>query len=225
MNDVWLPRHTLIVGAGSGLGTRVATLAADAGSHLALVARSQSTLDAAVTQVRRNGSEVPVRTLLADAADPQSLSSVLNSYADNAIPPVDCALFNVSVWVPGGLEADLSAVSAGLDAGSVSALAIAQALVPMMEQLPRAALAFTGGGSADAPMTASLGLGMQKAAMRNLAFGLAKELQDTSVRVKTLTIHGTIAPDTAFDPVAIAGALWNWARDDSATVERDFTGD
>jgi hypothetical protein len=74
-------------------------------------------------------------------------------------------------------------------------------------------------------MTASLALGMQKAALRNLAVGIAKELQGTSVRVKTLTIRGTIAENTPFAPNAIASALWDWARDDSPTVERDFTGD
>lgn len=223
MNDAWNPRHVLIVGAGPGIGSHVAHLASASGAAVTLVARKQSTLDDTRAQLIANDATSQVRTLVADAADPEGLAAVLAAYADNAQPPVDLALFNVSLWVPGGLDADLDEVTTGMQAGAVSALAMAQALAPTMKEAPAAAFAFTGGGSADAPMAASLALGMQKAAMRNAAFGLAKALDGTVIAVKTLTIRGTIAAGTAFDPAVIAASMWEWARDRGPEVERSFS--
>jgi NAD(P)-dependent dehydrogenase (short-subunit alcohol dehydrogenase family) len=165
-----------------------------------------------------------VRTLVADAADPPALAAVLAAYAENAHPPVDTALFNVSAWVPGGLDSDLAEVARGLEAGSVSALAMAQALVPVMRELPAARLLFTGGGSADTPMAASVGLGMQKAAMRNVVFALAQELADTAITVRTLTVRGTLAPGTPFDPRYVAAALWGLVAEPGKEAETVFSG-
>jgi NAD(P)-dependent dehydrogenase (short-subunit alcohol dehydrogenase family) len=223
-NDAQSPRHVLIVGAGPGIGFHFAHLAAKAGAAVTLVARKQTSLDGARDQLIATGAHTPIRTLVADAADPQALASVLGAYAENAQPPIDTALFNVSAWVPGGLVSDLVEVTRGLEAGAVSALAMAQALVPVMRELPAARLLFTGGGSADVPMTASWGLGMQKAALRNVVLALAKELADTHVSVRSLTVHGTLAPGTPFDPARVAEALWSLTGSPGADTEIAFRG-
>ena len=71
-------------------------------------------------------------------------------------------------------------------------------------------------------MVVSIGLGLQKAALRNLAIALDKDLRETTIAVRTLTIRGSIAPGTAFDPDRIARALWQTANSDG--VVHDFTG-
>jgi len=224
VDDDALCRHVLIVGAGPGIGSNFARIASESGAALTLVARAQKTLDEVREGLTPYSRGAPVRTLVADAADPEDLAGVLGAYAGHTNPPVDTALFNVSTWVPGGLDSDLAEVSRGLQAGAVSALAMAQALVPTMREVSAARLLFTGSGAADSPSAASLGLGMQKAAMRNLAIGLSKELADTQVAVRTLTVHGTLAPGTPLDPARVAEALWALVREPGGEVEVAFRG-
>jgi NAD(P)-dependent dehydrogenase (short-subunit alcohol dehydrogenase family) len=214
------PRHVLVVGAGPGIGASFARLALQGDSHVTLAARSPSKLEQLVSELHVDGVRIDV--VPADAAGPVSLRETLDDYAKACEVPIDCALFNVSTWVPGGLDSDLAAVAEGLSAGVVSGLAMAQAVVPRMRELPAARILFTGGGTADSPMTSGVGLGLQKAALRNLAIALDKDLADTNIRVRTLTIRGSIAPGTAFDPDLIAQALWDTI--DEINVETEFTG-
>jgi NAD(P)-dependent dehydrogenase (short-subunit alcohol dehydrogenase family) len=173
-----------------------------------------------VTHLSSDGGRVA--TLVVDASQPMALRDTVAAYADACDPGINRALFNVSAWVPGGLNSDLDAVSSGLDAGVVAALAMTQAVVPRMLTQSSPRILFTGGGTADSPMVASIGLGLQKAALRNLAVALDKDLRETTIAVRTLTIRGSIAPGTAFDPDRIAGALWDVA--DSDDVVHEFTG-
>ena len=214
------PQHVLIVGAGPGIGESFALLALENGAQVTISARSASKLEQLKSALAADGDSVA--TVVADAVDPGALRETINDYATECDVPIDCALFNVSLWVPGGLDSDLDAITEGLRAGVVAALAMAQAVIPRMRELPSARIFFTGGGTADSPMTASFGLGLQKSALRNLAVALDKELAETSIRVRTLTIRGTVAPGTAFDPDLIAKALWTCA--DERGVEKEFTG-
>ncbi len=212
--------HVLIVGAGPGLGMAFARRALAGGSDVTLAARSAGTLDEMVSHLGPEGGRVT--TLVVDASQPTALRDTVATYADACDPSINCALFNVSAWVPGGLNSDLDAVSSGLDAGVVAALAMTQAVVPRMLTQSSPRILFTGGGTADSPMVASIGLGLQKAALRNLAIALDKDLRETTIAVRTLTIRGSIAPGTAFDPDRIARALWQIANSDS--VVHEFTG-
>ena len=212
--------HVLIVGAGPGLGRAFARRALAGGADVTLAARSADTLDEMVSHPGPEGGRVT--PLVVDASQPTALRDTVATYADACDPAIDCALFNVSAWVPGGLNSDLDAVSSGLDAGVVAALAMTQAVVPRMLTHSSPRILFTGGGTADSPMVASIGLGLQKAALRNLAIALDKDLRETTIAVRTLTIRGSIAPETAFDPDRIARALWDIA--DSDGVVHEFTG-
>ena len=212
--------HVLIVGAGPGLGRAFARRALAGGADVTLAARSADTLDEMVSHPGPEGGRVT--PLVVDASQPTALRDTVATYADACDPAIDCALFNVSAWVPGGLNSDLDAVSSGLDAGVVAALAMTQAVVPRMLTQSSPRILFTGGGTADSPMVASIGLGLQKAALRNLAIALDKDLRETTIAVRTLTIRGSISPGTAFDPDRIAAALWDVA--DSDDVVHEFTG-
>jgi len=160
----------LIVGAGPGLGMAFARRALAGGSDVTLAARSPEKLEGLVSELGPSGDRVA--TLVVDASQPTALRDTVASYAVACDPAIKCALFNVSAWVPGGLDSDLNAVSSGLDAGVVAALAMTQAVVPRMLTQSSPRILFTGGGTADSPMVASIGLGLQKAALRNLAIAL-----------------------------------------------------
>jgi NAD(P)-dependent dehydrogenase (short-subunit alcohol dehydrogenase family) len=217
-------RHLLIIGAGPGIGTAVTLRAARAGATLTLAARSEGSLADATAAVFAAVTDPAVFHLRVDAADPIALRDQVKAHAVDVGIPIDAALFNVSAWVPGGWDADLAEADAALRAGVLSGWAMAQALIPTMRELPESTLLFTGGGTADHPMMASLALGLQKAALRNLAVGLDADLAGTGIRARTLTIRGTIARGGPFDPDAIAAALLALAEDRDGPTVVDFTG-
>ena len=194
----------LVVGAGEGISAATASAFAARGWQTVLVARSEVTVQRAADLVTDAAPQAPAPvTLIADASQPTELRSAIESLA---LPRVDAAHFNVGLFLPGGLDTDLAAMSSSLDTGAVAGLAMAQAVVPVMREHPGTArtLLFTGGGTADYPMPASLALGMEKAALRNLALGLDAELRAEGIHVVTLTIYGIVAPNTPFAPAAIA---------------------
>jgi hypothetical protein len=53
---------------------------------------------------------------------------------------------------------------------------------------------------------------VQKAAVRNLVRSLDAALQPGGVRAMSLTVNGTLAPDTRFSPDLVADALFAAAR-------------
>ena len=108
----------LIVGAGPGLGMAFARRALAGGSDVTLAARSPEKLEGLVSELGPSGDRVA--TLVVDASQPTALRDTVASYAVACDPAIKCALFNVSAWVPGGLDSDLNAVSSGLDAGVAS---------------------------------------------------------------------------------------------------------
>jgi len=63
---------------------------------------------------------------------------------------------------------------------------------------------FTGGGLALDPMSQFASVGIGKAALRNLAQSLAKELKPEGIHVATVTICGMVKAGTHFDPAKIA---------------------
>lgn len=201
------PPVYLVVGAGEGISAATATLFAARGWQTVLVARSETTVERAAELVATAAPESPspIR-LIADASHPAALRDAIESLD---LGRVDVAHFNVGLFLPGGLDTDLGAVSSALDTGAVAALAMAQAVVPVMRRAPGTprTLLFTGGGTADFPMRASLALGLEKAALRNLALGLDAELREEGIHVATLTVYGIVAPETPFAPTAIADAM------------------
>lgn len=65
-------------------------------------------------------------------------------------------------------------------------------------------------------------LGMSKAGLRNLAFSLADKSGPSGIRVATVTILGTVAAGTPFDPVTIADAYWTLHQDRDGARGPDF---
>jgi NAD(P)-dependent dehydrogenase (short-subunit alcohol dehydrogenase family) len=196
----------VVVGAGPGIGLATAKAFAKQGWHTVLVGRSTQSLEKVAAALLAAVPSAPLPQLVvADAEEPVSLKIALD---DAGIERVDVAHFNVSLWVPGGYESSLVEVTAGVKTGVISAMAMAQSLVPQLIASPgRGLLMMTGGGTADDPMAASVGLGLQKAALRNLAIALGRELDPEHLRVSTVTIYGTVKAQTPFAPDAIAAKV------------------
>ena len=195
----------LIVGAGPGIATAVATRFGREGMPVTLIARRDATLVDARDRLAVAGV-TEVHTVTADAADPVQLDAALDkASAERGAPEV--LVYNAG-WIrfdkPGELDRQ-----GHLDAYAVNvlgALDVAARLAPEMAQAGGGTILFTGGMPTPLPALVSLSLG--KAALRALAEMLAAEYAAAGVHVATVTVAGAVEPGSAFDPERIAEHYW-----------------
>jgi short-subunit dehydrogenase len=201
----------VIVGVGPGLSQALAERFAAEGYAIGLVTRTQATLDAAAAKLRAGG--VTVATAAGDGADPAALRKALDAIAAQLGAP-EVAIYNASVLrmarpselAPDALAADFAACVTG-------ALVMAQHVLPAMRARARGTILLTGGGSAFEPWVDAASLGIGKAAIRNLAIALSRELAPQGIHAGTVTICGSIAPGGYYDPQRIAEAFLDFHRD------------
>jgi hypothetical protein len=87
-------------------------------------------------------------------------------------------------------------------------------------------LLFTSGGFADHPLPGLASLSMGKAALRSAATLIAAGVREDGIHAATITIAGSVAPGTAFDPDKIAEIFWTAHTDPPGAwqTEYRFTG-
>jgi len=197
-------RGAVVVGAGPGVGRELALVLAREGYDVALVGRRSEPIEAIAEELRALGPRV--ETLLADAADPSSITDVLRE-RDGAVPT------EVLVYNP-VTRSDLTlarigvdALRSSLDVNVVSAVAAVQAVLPSLVAAEGAVLV-TGGGSALNPRAPYGVLSVGKAAQRAAVLALADELAPLGVSVRTVIIAGLMAPTGPLDPQRVADLLW-----------------
>jgi short-subunit dehydrogenase len=198
----------LVAGAGPGMGLAIARRFAREGFALGLIARRADALEEAAGHLRTNGTQVAIAT--ADLRDPFQAASAVTQLGAT-LGPATVLVYNAATWnqvpamaiAPGDFRRDLDLCVTG-------ALASAQAAYPAMREAGRGSMLFTGGGLALNPAfgagVASLTAG--KSALRGFVHALAGELAPDGIHVATVTIAGTVAPGTAFDPDRIAARFW-----------------
>ena len=194
----------VIIGAGPGLGRAVALRFARERFPIALIARSQPTLDRTGDALVDSGVEVIALT--ADSADAPSLRAALDN-AEQTLGPPDVVVYNAAVIRRDALG-DL-AVDAQLAAWAVNvvgALTAAVHVAPRMIGNGGGSILITGGMPTPDPRYVSLSLG--KAGVRALTTMLATAFGPAGLHVATVTVCGPIAPGTAFDPNEIAEHYW-----------------
>jgi short-subunit dehydrogenase len=210
----------LIVGAGGGNGLSIARIFGIKGYKVILAARRAAEIERFAGDLESQGIEASSEVI--DAADPQGVRDAVAR-----LGPVEVLVYNASALTmaqPTSLS--LAQFAADLNVNVISALAAAQAVAPGMIAARKGTILLTGGGSALHPSAAMASLGVGKAAIRNLAFALAEELQPKGIRVATVTIQGFIKPGTPFDPDKIAPVFWQLHQDRGNTlgVEVKFAG-
>jgi NAD(P)-dependent dehydrogenase (short-subunit alcohol dehydrogenase family) len=194
----------VIIGAGPGLGQAIALRFARERFAIALVARSQRTLDRTGHALVDSGVEVVALT--ADSADESSLRTVLD-IAQHTLGPPDVVVYNAAV-IRGDTFGELT-VDGQLAAWAVNvvgALTAAVHLAPMMIGNGGGSFIITGGMPEPDARYVSLSLG--KAGVRALTTMLAAAYGPAGLHMATVTVSGPIAHGTQFDPHEIAEHYW-----------------
>ena len=175
------------------------------GATVALVARRPEALAAYVAELGELG--IGARGFPADVGDEASLRAAFAAVRAELGDP-DVLLYNASLNPAGGpAEVSVGDVESALRVGAVGALVAAQEVLPAMRARGSGTVLVTGGGLALAPWPGATALGMAKAAVRNLAQVLARDLEGTGVRAGTVTIRGIVGAP-GFDPDDIADRFW-----------------
>lgn len=196
-------RVAVIVGAGPGLGAAVARKLGRAGFAIALIARNEQRLTELGEALQ--AEDITTGWTAVDVADSDQLAAAVTRFGGFS-GQID-VLHHNAVAFRSAAASGLSATDllADLSVGTASLLTAVSAALPFM-QAGGLVLA-TGGGSADHPMTSAASLGVQKAALRNLMLALDQDLRARGIRAASLTVNGTIAAGTPFDPDRIADAF------------------
>lgn len=199
-----------VVGAGKGCGNGVAEKFGTNGFRVVLMSRSREHLDVYEREFREKGIEVATRVL--DVSKPHMVTRVFDELkAEYGVP--DVLFYNVGVTTAdsdlpeGAKDVDLLMERYMVDvAGAYHA--IQQVLGPEFSERKGAVLV-TGGGLSMYPMDAYLPLSMDKAALRAMCIALNASLKEQGVYVGTVTVTGTIAPGTDWDPKSLAEDFWS----------------
>jgi NAD(P)-dependent dehydrogenase (short-subunit alcohol dehydrogenase family) len=209
---------SIIIGVGPGIGRSVARRFAREGLPVGVLARSDATVEAALAAL--DGAGVATYGARADAADEHSLRAGLDAIVDRLGVP-DALVYNAAL-IQGDAVGDLS-VAQHLDAWAVNvvgAIIAAAHLLPRMADAGGGTYVITGGMPVPVPDVTSLSLG--KAGVRALAELLDTQFGPAGIHVATVTVAGTVAPGTAFDPDEIADHYWRLHTQPAAAWEREF---
>ena len=209
----------VIVGMGPGVSAAVARRFAREGYAIGAVARSADKLEEQLAALRASGVRVAGAT--ADAGDIGSLRAALVRLRA-ALGDAGVLVYNAAgVTYRPLAELSPEAFAADLAVSVVGAFTAAQQVLPAMRAQRSGTILLTGGGFAFEPMPVMASLGVGKAAIRNLAFSLHADLLESGIHAATVTICGTVAPGSAFDPDRIAEAYWRLHAQPAGAFERE----
>jgi NAD(P)-dependent dehydrogenase (short-subunit alcohol dehydrogenase family) len=207
----------IVIGAGPGIGTAVARRLAREGLSVAVLARSASTVDAALASL----ADVDTETvgLTADVTDEPALRAALDDVVDRLGVP-EVLVYNAAL-IRSDAVGELTARE-HLDAWAVNVVGAITAVAhlgPGMARAGRGTILLTGGMPEPVPEVTSLSLG--KAGVRALTQLLARAYEPSGVHVATVTVGGTVAPGSAFDPDEIAEQYWRLHAQPPGSWERE----
>ena len=212
----------VVVGAGPGVGMAVARRFAKEGYDVGLVGRTESTVTLLGEQLQAEG--VTTGWTACDATDAEALTAAVTRFGGFS-GRIDALHFNPSAFRqldPLHLTAAELLEDVALGVGAL--LTAVQAARPFMSSGAR--VTATGSMAADQPWHEAASLGVQKAGLRNLVRSLDATLRPDGIRAVSVTVNGTLAPGTDFDPEHVADAVYAAAArpDDAWSDEVPFNG-
>jgi NAD(P)H-dependent FMN reductase/NAD(P)-dependent dehydrogenase (short-subunit alcohol dehydrogenase family) len=205
----------VILGAGPGLGTAVARRVARGGLAVGVIARTEATVDDALTAL----SDYDAFGVAADVTDEAGLRAALDEIVDRFGVP-ELLVYNAALIRRDGIgELTADQHLAAWAVNVVGAITAVAHLAPRMAQRGTGTIIMTSGMPEPLPEATSLSLG--KAGVRALAALLAKAYGSAGLHVATVTIDGAVAAGTAFDPDDIAEHYWRLHTQPPGAWEHD----
>lgn len=212
----------VVVGAGPGLGAAVARRYGRAGYDTALISLDPAQVETLGRSLQAEGIASGWSAL--DITDVEGCTRAVRRFGEHS-GRIDVLHFNPSAFrqkSPLTLTADELLEDVRL--GVAALLTALQAARPYMTAGSR--VTATGSMAADQPWHEAASLGVQKAGLRNLVRSIDAALAPDGIRAATVTVNGTLAPDTDFSPELVAEALFQAARqpEESWRVEIPYDG-
>jgi short-subunit dehydrogenase len=184
------------------MGTKIAHAFAAEGYRIGLVAREQSHLDELARSV---GERAPsVSTFTADVIRDESVKALADA-VENELGVPNVVVYNPAVIEsvkPSEMERDPLIDS--LEVNLFGAMRCVHAFLPKMRSRGSGTLLFTGGGFGIDPSIEFATHSIGKAALRNYAHSLFKELGPEGIHAATVTITAPVREGTEFDGDVIA---------------------
>lgn len=198
----------VVVGAGRGLGAAIGRRFGRSGYDVALIARTMETL----TEIGEalQGEGITTGWTAVDITDDEALRAAIARFGEHG-GRIDVLHFNPSAFTEKSpLQLTPAELLADLHLGVASLLTAVQAARPFMAEGGR--ITATGSMSADHPWADAATLGVQKAGLRNLVSSVDASLRGDGIRAVSITVKGTLAPGTPFDPALVADAIFDISR-------------
>lgn len=198
----------VIVGVGSGLGMAIAQRFGQAGYHIAMLARRSEVLAEYQAELAKAG--IMAQGFSVDVSDTTALTQTFEQI-HKTMGTVEVLVYNAAVMKasdPLSITAD--ELVTDFRVAVAGALTAIQQVAPGMRSQGKGTILLTGGALAydeySVPQYVSLAIG--KAGIRKLSFVMANALEKDNIHVATVTICGTIQPNTHFAPDKIAETYW-----------------
>jgi NAD(P)-dependent dehydrogenase (short-subunit alcohol dehydrogenase family) len=212
----------VVVGAGPGVGLAVGRRFGRDGYDVGLVGRTERTVSLLGEQLQAEG--ITTGWTACDATDAEALTAAVTRFGGFS-RRIDVLHFNPSAFRQlDPLHLTAAALLEDVALGVGALLTAVQAARPFMSAGAR--VTATGSMAADRPWNEAASLGVQKAGLRNLVRSLDATLRPDGIRAVSVTVNGTLAAGTTFDPEHVADAIHAAAArgDEDWTDEVPFDG-
>jgi len=179
-----------ITGATSGIGAAVAARFARSGAELVLLGRDADKLQQIATSLGKNAR---VHTLVADLADPSSITSVVERTAEH-VTSLEALVHAAGTFTPGSaLDGSRAALDTMLQVNVHAPIALSRALLPYLEKT-RGTIVYINSTGVQRPQGLTGQYIACKHALRALADSLREEVNSRGVRVTTVYPGRTATP-------------------------------
>jgi NAD(P)-dependent dehydrogenase (short-subunit alcohol dehydrogenase family) len=203
----------VILGAGPGVGAAVGRRFGQAGFDPALISRSEDQVAELGRQLQAEGFTTGWTAV--DLTDAAALTAAIQRFGAHS-GAIQHLHFNPSVTrMKNVLTLTVDELLDDVRIAIASLVTAVQAARPFMSRGAR--ITATGSQAADRPWADATTLGVQKAGLRNLVQAIDITLAPDGIRAMSLTVNGTLAPDSPFDPRFVADALF-----DASQTEDEF---
>ena len=204
----------VVAGVGPGNGESIARRFAKAGYRVALLARSENTIQ---TLAQSLDGALAIRC---DVGDPDAVSAAFDRVAQS-LGPVDTLIYNAGAGVFAGVESITpQQFEQSWRVDAYGALLCSQQVIPTMKKRGAGSIVFIGATASLRGGKNTAAFAPAKAAQRSLAESMARTLWPAGVHVSLIIVDGVVdlprtrkampdKPDSFFvDPDGVAELAW-----------------